>query len=266
MDASPPPAGLPGARLFDVTGDVVIVTGGGNGIGAVYSRRLAEAGARIVVADIDRNAAEAVAGKVREAGGMALAVAVDIADESAATSMAAAAEAEFGRIDALVNNAGLMSELGRRAWHEIDVAEWDRVMAVNLRGLFLCCRAVYPYMRRQGRGKIVNISSGRVFEGTPYRLHYTTSKAGVVGFTRALAREVGGDNICVNAVAPGLTLSGAQATTSPPEYVLDYDRGRSLRRSQYPDDLVGAVVFLVSRASDFITGQTLNVDGGHAMH
>ena len=180
--------------------------------------------------------------------------------------MAAAAEAEFGRIDALVNNAGLMSELGRRAWHEIDVAEWDRVMAVNLRGLFLCCRAVYPYMRRQGRGKIVNISSGRVFEGTPYRLHYTTSKAGVVGFTRALAREVGGDNICVNAVAPGLTLSGAQATTSPPEYVLDYDRGRSLRRSQYPDDLVGAVVFLVSRASDFITGQTLNVDGGHAMH
>jgi len=256
----------PGATPFDVADHVVIVTGGGQGIGAVYARRLAEAGARVVVADIDLGAAEATAGKLRAAGGSALAVPVDIADERAVEDMAAAAAAEFGRIDALVNNAGLLSQLKRRPWHEIEVAEWDRVMAVNLRGLFLCCRAVYPHMRRQGRGKIVNISSSRVFEGTPNRLHYTTSKAGVIGFTRALAREVGADNICVNAVAPGLTLSRAQADTSPPDYIREYDRGRSLPRSQYPDDLVGAVVFLVSRASDFITGQTLNVDGGRAMH
>ena len=157
-----------------------------------------------------------------------------------------------GRIDVLINNASLMSTLPRRSWLEIPVDEWDRVMAVNIRGLFLCCRAVFPAMRAQGRGKIVNISSSRVWDGTPNRLHYTTSKAGVIGFTRALAREVGEFGITVNAVTPGLTLSDTQVASSSNNYLAATAAGRALNRLQYPEDLVGAVMFLASSASDFI--------------
>jgi 3-oxoacyl-[acyl-carrier protein] reductase len=166
----------------------------------------------------------------------------------------------------LVNNASLMSVLPRRSWLEIPVEEWDRVMAVNLRGLFLCSRAVFPAMRERGRGKIVNISSSRVWEGTPNRLHYTTSKAGVIGFTRALARELGEFGITVNAVTPGMTLSETQVATTSNNYVATRASGRALGRDQYPEDLVGTVMFLSSAASNFITGQTINVDGGKAMH
>ena len=139
-------------------------------------------------------------------------------------------------------------------------------MPVNLRGMFLCCRAVFPTMRARGRGKIVNISSTRVWEGTPNRLHYTTSKAGVIGFTRALAREVGEFGITVNAITPGLTLSDTQVASSSGNYIASTAAGRAIERPQMPEDLVGAVMFLASPASDFITGQTINVDGGKAMH
>src|SRR5215475_10416792 len=251
---------------FDLAGRTVIVTGGGKGIGKVYVREFARAGAQVVAADIDEPAAKAVADALAAEGHPALGLGVDIASEASANAMARAALDRYGTIDVLINNASLMSVLPRRSWLEIPVEEWDRVMEVNLRGMFLCCRAVFPAMQAKKRGKIVNISSSRVFEGTPNRLHYTTSKAGVIGFTRALAREVGAFGITVNAVAPGITLSDTQLATSSGNYLGAHLAGRALERSQYPEDLVGAVMFLSSAASDFMTGQTLLVDGGKSMH
>jgi 3-oxoacyl-[acyl-carrier protein] reductase len=257
-----------GARaLLSIDGRVVIVTGGAKGIGKVYSERMAEAGAKIVVADIDGEANDATVAGIRAAGGQAVAATTDVADEAAAARMAETALGAFGRIDALINNASLMSVLPRRPWHEIPPDEWDRVMAVNLRGIFLCCRAVYPAMKRQGKGKIVNISSGRFWDGTPNRLHYSTSKAGVIGLTRSLATELGPENIMVNAITPGFTLSETQVASSG-AYARrnEVDPGRAIPRHQVPDDLVGTVMFLVSDGSDFITGQTINVDGGKNRH
>jgi 3-oxoacyl-[acyl-carrier protein] reductase len=190
----------------------------------------------------------------------------DVADEASTAEMAGAAVERFGAIGVLVNNASLMSTLPRRSWVEIPTEEWDRVMAVNLRGIFLCCRAVFPVMREKRYGKIVNISSSRVWEGVPNRLHYTTSKAGVIGLTRALCREVGEHGITVNAVTPGYTLSETQQATSSGNYLAAQSEGRAMGRAQYPEDLVGAVMFLSSAASDYMTGQTLNVDGGKSMH
>ncbi|MDP2620944.1 MAG: glucose 1-dehydrogenase [Hyphomicrobiales bacterium] len=253
-------------RRFDLSGRTVIVTGGGKGIGKVYCQAFAGAGARVVAADIDGEAAEAVARDILAEGVDAIAVATDVSEPESVHAMAEAALARFGAIDVLVNNASLMSALPRRSWLEIPVEEWDRVMAVNLRGVFLCCRAVFPAMREQGRGKIVNISSNRVWAGTPNRLHYTASKAGIIGLTRALAREVGAFGITVNAVTPGLTFSDTQLASSSNEHLSKAAEGRALGRPQYPDDLVGTVMFLSSPASDFITGQTINVDGGKEMH
>jgi 3-oxoacyl-[acyl-carrier protein] reductase len=254
-----------GAR-FDLTGRVVVITGGGKGIGKVYSQEFARAGAKVVAADIDAAAAEEVAKGLVAEGHQAIGIRTDVADAESARGMAAAAIASFGTIDVLINNASLMSVLPRRSWLEIPDDEWDRVMAVNLRGLFVCCRATFPAMRAQGRGKIVNISSSRVWEGNPNRLHYTTSKAGVIGFTRALAREVSEFGITVNAVTPGLTLSDTQVSSSSNNYLAATAAGRAIARPQVPEDLVGAVMFLSCAASDFMTGQTVNVDGGKSMH
>jgi 3-oxoacyl-[acyl-carrier protein] reductase len=251
---------------FDLTGRVVIITGGGKGIGKVYAQEFARAGARVLTADIDGGAAEAVAKDIRAAGGEAMGMETDISDVNSTQAMAETACTQFGGIEVLVNNASLMSALPRRSWLEIPVEEWDQVMAVNLRGMFLACRAVFPAMRERGRGKIVNISSSRVWEGIPHRLHYTTSKAGVIGFTRALAREVGEFGITVNAVTPGLTLSDTQVSSSSSNHLAARSQGRALDRPEIPDDLVGAVMFLSCSASDFMTGQTINVDGGKAMH
>jgi 3-oxoacyl-[acyl-carrier protein] reductase len=251
---------------FNLTGRVVIVTGGGKGIGKVYAEQFAKAGARVVAADIDGAAAKSVADALTDQGFEGLGLAVDISSEESTTAMAQAALDRFGAIDVLVNNASLMSVLARRSWMEIPVEEWDRVMAVNLRGMFLSCRAVFPVMRARKYGKIVNISSSRVWEGNPNRLHYTTSKAGVIGFTRALAREVGEFGITVNAVTPGMTQSETQVASSSGNYLAARVAGRAIERVQVPDDLVGAVMFLSTAASDFMTGQTINVDGGKAMH
>src|SRR5262244_1895623 len=251
---------------FDLAGRSVIVTGGGKGIGKIYTQEFARAGAHVVAADMDEPAAKAVADALSSEGHAALAIGVDIASEASANAMAQAGLDRFGAIDVLINNASLMSVLARRSWLEIPIDEWDRVMAVNLRGMFLCCRAVFPAMKAQRRGKIVNISSSRVWEGTPNRLHYTTSKAGVIGLTRALAREVGEFGITVNAVTPGMTQSETQVQSSSANYLATRVAGRAIERVQVPDDLVGAVMFLSSAASDFMTGQTINVDGGKAMH
>jgi 3-oxoacyl-[acyl-carrier protein] reductase len=181
--------------------------------------------------------------------------------------MAQTALQRYGRIDVLVNNAGLYTAIKKKPFSEISEEEWDRVMAVNVKGLFLCVQAVYPAMKKQEKGEIINISSGTIFSGTPNFVHYVTSKAGVIGFTRALAREVGPDNICVNAITPGLTISGPQQEdVLTPEQLQDRRRRRSFQRDQYPHDLVGTMIFVCSDDSDFITGQTINVDGGTNMY
>jgi len=256
----------PSHPSLDLTDRVIIVTGGAKGIGKVYSEKLAAANARVVIADIDKGPNDELAEAIVASGGEAISQPTDISDEASAQAMAVAAVAKWGRIDGLVNNASLMSVLGRKPWFEIPLEEWDRVMTVNLRGLFLSCLAVYPQMKAQGSGKIVNIASNRVWDGTPNRLHYTTSKAGVIGFTRALAREVGDDNITVNAVSPGLTMSETQIATTSNAYAGTALGTKALKRPQVPDDLVGAVMFLLSDASNFMTGQTMNVDGGQMMH
>jgi 3-oxoacyl-[acyl-carrier protein] reductase len=251
---------------FDLDGRVVIVTGGGKGIGKVYAQEFAKVGARVVAADIDGAAAQAVAEAITAEGGEALGLTTDVSDAASAQAMAQAATDRFGGVDVLINNASMMSVLPRRSWLEIPDEEWDQVMAVNVRGLLLCCRAVFPAMKAAGRGKIVNISSSRVWEGTANRLHYTTSKAAVIGFTRALSREVAEFGITVNAVTPGFTMSDTQVASTSNNYVATRLEGRAIARPQVPADLVGAVMFLSSAASDFMTGQTVNVDGGKAMH
>ena len=260
------PDGFNAATHLGVKDRVVVVTGGGKGIGGVYCRRLAEAGAKVVAADIDGEANDDTVAAIRANGGEAVAANTDVSDAVAAAGMAAAAIEAFGRIDGLVNNASLMSVLPRGSWLDIDVERWDRVMEVNLRGIFLCCKAVFPHMRDQGGGKIVNIASGRFWMGGPNRLDYSASKAGVIGLTRSLASEVGQHNICVNAITPGFTLSDTQVASSGDYARTNEPPKRLIARHQYPDDLVGAVMFLLSEGSNFITGQTLNVDGGQAFH
>ena len=206
---------------------VAIVTGGGVGIGKAYAHGLAQEGAKVVVADIQDTEAKKVAADIKQAGGEAMAVYVDVTSKEKTEAMAQAAIKAYGRVDILVNNAGLYSALKKKNFMEIDGEEWDRVMAVNVKGLWHCVKAVYPAMKQQGKGKIINISSGTILGGTPLFLHYVSSKAAVIGFTRALAREVGSDNICVNSIMPGLTISGSNQ-----EGVTD--SGATRRPSQAP--------------------------------
>lgn len=245
-------------------GRVAIVTGGGHGIGKFYAKRLAEEGAKVVIAEIDGAAGEQVAGEI----GGAMAIRTDVADQASVDAMAATTVERFGRIDVLVNNAAIFATIpmSRSPFDQIDPAEWDRMMAVNLRGTWLCCRAVIPQMRKQAYGKIVNISSGTALKGSASRIHYVTSKAGILGFTKTLAMEVGKDNICVNCIAPGSTLSEENADAALVKYRQAAAATRALQRMQTPEDLVGAVAFFASPDSDFITGQTLVVDGGAHMH
>ena len=244
-------------------GRVAIITGGGHGIGKAYARRLAEEGAAVVIAELDGAAAERVAAEV---GG--LAVRTDVAEEPSVAEMARRTLERYGRIDILVNNAAIFATvpMSRAPFDVIDPVEWDRMMAVNLRGAWLACRAVIPQMRKQRYGKIINISSGTALKGSASRIHYVTSKAGIIGFTRTLAMEVGKDNICVNCIAPGSTLSEENADESIVKYRQAAATTRALQRMQRPEDLVGAVAFFASSDSDFITGQTLVVDGGACMH
>jgi 3-oxoacyl-[acyl-carrier protein] reductase len=244
---------------------VVIVTGGGHGIGKAYCLGFANSGSRVVIADIDKAAAEQVAAQIEQERKLeALAVHTDVSDERSAKEMTAAALQRFGRIDVLINNAAIFATIpmNRGRIETIDPQEWDRLMAVNLRGLFFCCRAVLPAMRTQKSGKIINIASGTVFAGSPGRIHYVTSKAATIGFSRSLAREVGGDNITVNVLAPGNTLSEENPTEETIRLRQSSAGLRALKRIQLPSDVVGAMLFLASPLSDFMTGQTVNVDGG----
>jgi 3-oxoacyl-[acyl-carrier protein] reductase len=244
---------------------VVIVTGGGHGIGKAYCLGFGRAGSRVVVADIDRSASDQVAAQIgSETKAQALSLNVDVAHEQSTKDMAAGTLERFGRIDVLINNAAIFATIpmNRGRIETITSEEWDKLLAVNLRGIFFCCRAVLPTMRAQKSGKIINIASGTVFSGSAGRIHYVTSKAGTIGFTRTLAREVGDDNIQVNVLAPGNTLSEENPTEEMLRFRQSSIGNRSLKRVQVPQDVVGAMLFLASPLSDFITGQTINVDGG----
>jgi NAD(P)-dependent dehydrogenase (short-subunit alcohol dehydrogenase family) len=234
-------------------GKVAIVTGGAQGIGAAIARGLEAEGAEVVIADLEP-----------PEGG----IQADVSSEQDVERMVGEALERNGRIDVLVNNAGLYASLEMRAFTEIPLEEWNRVMEVNVASMFLTCRAVVPVMRGQGGGRIVNISSGTPFRGVPFLLHYVTSKGAIVAFTRALAKELGKDAIHVNCVAPGFTMSeGVQSHPEVIEKLRDVSiASRTIQRDQVPEDVVGAVVFLCSPAADFVTGQTMVIDGGQYFH
>src|SRR6187455_136020 len=234
-------------------GKVAIVTGGAQGIGAAIARGLDAEGAEVVIVDLEP-----------PEGG----IQADVSSEEDVSAMVEETLERNGRIDVLVNNAGLYASLEMRAFTEIPLEEWNRVMDVNVASMFLTCRAVVPVMREQGGGKIVNISSGTPFRGVPFLLHYVTSKGAIVALTRALAKELGKDDIHVNCVAPGFTMSaGVEAHPEVVEKLRDASvAARTIQRDQVPEDVVGAVVFLCTPASDFITGQTMVIDGGQYFH
>ena len=244
---------------------VAIVTGGASGLGKVFCLAMAEQGAKPVVADIKDKEAQQTAEEIQAKGGSAIALKVDVTSEEDTLRMAEETLKQFGRIDILVNNAAMLYGITRKPFTEIRPAEWDKLMAVNLMGPFLCCRAVFPQMKKQGKGKIINLTSETAFTGSRHLVHYVTSKGGIISFTRALAAEVGQYGICVNAIGPGFTDSESSRTVI--DDIAKYDVSLTpLRRLEQPEDLVGAIIFLASDESDFITGQTLVVDGGRYMH
>jgi NAD(P)-dependent dehydrogenase (short-subunit alcohol dehydrogenase family) len=256
-----------------LAGRVAIVTGGGgtNSIGRAISLRYGLEGARVAVLDINSEGAAGVAAEITAAGGTAIAITCDIADlgqcEAAARQVA---EMWDGRIDILVNNAAYFGGMGAwRAFDEWEPAEWDKMQEVNLRGTWFMTRAVFPYMKEQHYGKIISLSSSTFFQGVPGFIHYTTSKGGILGFTRSLGRELGKFGIRVNAIAPGFTVSDAQLelTKDSQEW---YARNRDMQalgeRNEVPDDLAGPAFFLASADSDFMTCQCLLVDGGVTPH
>ena len=249
------------APLMRLEGKVAVITGGAAGIGFAYAKRFLAEGAQVVVADIadPRPAVDKL-----DTSGRALGLSTDVSDAASVRAMVAAALARFGRIDVLVNNAAVFATLKPQRFDEIPEAEWDRVMAVNVKGVWNCARAVAPAMRAQGGGRIVNVASAIVAKGTALLLHYVTSKGAVVAMTRALARELGPDRITVNAVAPGLILSDTvQANPDLTGFQgAAIMQARSLKREAFPDDVEGTVVFLASDDSAFMSGQTLIVDGG----
>jgi NAD(P)-dependent dehydrogenase (short-subunit alcohol dehydrogenase family) len=253
---------MPG-RLTD---KIALVTGAAQGIGATYAEALAAEGARVVVSDVLDTAA--VVGRIEKTGGTAMGVHCDVTDGKSVKAMVDAALKAHDRVDILVNNAGLFGNLPLQSFLEIDSSAFDKVMSVNVRGSFECAKAVAPHMIRQGYGKILNVASGTVFKGTPMLLHYVTSKGAVVAMTRCLARELGDKGVRVNAIAPGLVMSEnvvANAAWSK-DIIAGNTASRAIKREAVPADMIGTLIFLVSPESDFITGQTLVVDGGSVMH
>ena len=248
--------------MGELEGKVALVTGAAQGIGRAIADGLAREGARIVIVDLRQ--AEETATAFPDGIG----ITADVSSEEDVARMAAEAVEACGTIDVLVNNAGLYASLAMRPFTEIPLEEWRRVLDVNVASMFLTCRAVVPVMRDRGGGKIVNISSGTPFRGVPFLLHYVTSKGAIVALTRALAKELGADGIHVNCVAPGFTMSaGVQAHPEVIAKLRDVSvAARSIQRDQLPEDVAGAVVFLCTPAADFITGQTMVIDGGQYFH
>jgi NAD(P)-dependent dehydrogenase (short-subunit alcohol dehydrogenase family) len=241
---------------------VAIVTGAAGGLGKMFALELAREGAQVAVVDV--HDAEPVQKEIEAGGGKAIALFGDVTDPESMNAMAAQTRNYFGKIDILINNAAIYAGLTRGSFMDIDLEEWDRVMAVNVKGAFLAVRAVYPHMKAQHYGKVINIASEVFFTGSHGFAHYVTSKGGIIGLTRALAIETGSDNICINAIAPGFTDTEASRGIAD---VHRYDTSKTpLQRLCQPEDLKGTAIYLASSDSDFITGQVIIVDGGRVMH
>jgi 3-oxoacyl-[acyl-carrier protein] reductase len=248
---------------------VAVVTGAARGLGRAFAMRLAEEGAKVMAMNIamrpkDREDLDETVKQIKALGGEVTSFVGDVSVMKDTAAMAEATVKAFGKVDILINNAAIYDGLKRRPFYEIDLDEWDLVMKVNVKGAFLCTRAVFPYMKNQGYGKIINIASEVFFTGSHGFAHYVASKGGIIGLTRALAIELGPHRICINCVAPGFTDTEASRGIAD---VTKYDTSKTpLGRVVKPEDLTGAALFLASPESDFITGQTVLVDGGRVMH
>ncbi len=246
-------------------GKVAIVTGGGRGLGKAFCLKLAEEGAKVVVVDVIDTTGTVK--EIEERNGSAIGLKVDVSQEEDTRRMAGETVAKFGRIDVLVNNAAIFYGLERKSFQDISTEEWDRLMAVNVKGQWLCAKAVAPEMKKQGKGKIINVASNVAFTGHVGFLHYLTSKAAILGLTRGLAGELGEHGICVNSLCPGMAMTEARRLYTSDELALERARKEQLiKRPQQPEDLVGIVAFLASDESDLMTGQTVVVDGGWILH
>ena len=246
-----------------LAGRTIIVTGAATGIGQAFAVGAAAQGANVVVADM--NPADETVAAVEAAGGQALALQVDVADNDSVQAMASAALQRFGRIDGLVNNAAYFREVKLTPFEELDPAQWDRIFAVNVKGVWQCCKAVMPAMREQKSGAIVNIASVVAVAGQAGYLHYVATKGAVLAMTKGLAKECGAHNVRVNVIAPGFVITDA-TKNRPVEWQQSFLKARAIGREQRPDDLVGTALFLLSDLAGFVTGQTLVVDGGHIMY
>lgn len=246
-----------------LTQRTIIVTGGATGIGQAFSLGCAAQGARVVVADM--NAADETVDAIRAAGGEALAVRVDVSDAASVQAMARAALDRFGRIDGLINNAAYFREVKLTPFEQLDEAQWDRILAVNVKGVWQCCKAVMPAMRERKSGSIINIASVVAVAGQPGYLHYVASKGAVLSMTKGLAKECGADGVRVNCIAPGFVITDA-TRNRPVEWQQSFLKARAISREQRPDDLVGTALYLLSDLAGFVSGQTLVVDGGHIMY
>lgn len=248
---------------------VAIITGGGQGIGRIYAQRFAQEGAKVVIADIVLDNAQRVAKEIEANGGQALPLYTDVASEASTMEMARETVARFGGLDILLNNAAFYYGLRRVPWDAWSLDEWNKQWAVNVVGTWLCIKAAVPYMIKQGKGKIINVTSSVVYTGQPLMLPYNCSKGAVAAMTKALAKELGPHNICVNSIAPGFTLSEASGIAYPAAEMEKRKEiirnARCIKRDELPEDLAGVAVFLASEDSDFTTGGVIPVDGGHVM-
>ncbi len=240
---------------------VSIITGAAQGIGAEFARAFAAEGANVVIADI--SSTDSIVAEIGDAGGEAIGIKADITNSESLQEMVAATEDAFGPVNILVNNAAVFASLDLKPFDQLTEDEWDLMLKVNVRGLWQTSKAVLPSMRKAGGGKIINISSGTVHKGPPGQLHYVASKSAVLGMSRSMARELGGDNIQVNTISPSLTMSeGVLANPAWEPFKKNLAETRIIQRDMLPTDLVGTALFLASSDSDFLTGQSVNVDGG----
>jgi NAD(P)-dependent dehydrogenase (short-subunit alcohol dehydrogenase family) len=237
---------------------VVLLTGAAGGLGKAFAIAFAREGAKVAICDKNLDGATKTASEIGE---NAMAIEVDVANEISTQKMAEKVISKFGKIDVLVNNAAIYATIQRKPFFEITEAEWDLVMNVNLKGVWLVSKAVFPYMKKNQSGKIINVSSATVMSGSPNWSHYVASKGGVIGFTRSMAKELGDYNINVNTIAPGFTLTEASLSLIENANKYGVDRG-AIKRSSSAEDIVGTALYLASYASDFVTGQTIVVDGG----
>ncbi len=237
---------------------VAIITGGGGKLGKVYALAFAREGAKLCLPDVA--GADHVVKAINDSGGEAMSVSCDVSDEGSVKAMVEATVKRFGGVDILVNNAAYFMTVKKGPFWEMEVDEFDKAMAVNVRGVWLCTKAVFPHMKDRSKGKIVNVSSGVALNGNPNYIHYVSSKGAVISMTRAMARELGDYGICVNSIAPGFVVTEGREVD--PEYEKRRNQIRCFKRTQVESDVVGTVLFLASSESDFMTGQCLSIDGG----